>query len=92
MKESIEKLAQVVGFDLAGLITKQFNEKYERKKYAGCMCDDYFGYQKKREALFARYVSMNFTPEKFNSKVVPPLTNQSFQVIDDEYETHSWRW
>ena len=86
MKETIERLAQVVGFDLAGLITKQFNEKYEQKKYAGCICDDYFGYQKKRDAVFSRYVSRNFTAEKFNSNVIPPLTNQAFQVIDDGYE------
>lgn len=92
MKETIERLAQIIGFDLAGLVTQQFKDKYEKKKYAGCICDDYFGYQKKRDEVFSRYVSRYFKKENINTNIIPPITNQTFQVIDDEYETNSWRW
>lgn len=90
MKETIEKLAQSVGFDIAGLITQQFKEKYEKKKYAGCINTDYFGYTNKRSAFFARYASRHLSD--INTNIIPPLTNQAFETFDDEWETQRWRW
>ena len=84
MKETIEQLAQVVGFDLAGLVTQQFKDKYEKKKYAGDMFEDYFTYDNKRTEFFKRYVSLYF-------KDTPRLEIKEV-IIDYEWETHKWRW
>lgn len=77
MKETIEILAQRIGFDLAGLVTQQFKEKYDAKLYAtneGC------------GEVFKRYVSRYF-------KEIPIPTNIiQGPVFDEEYEVHKWRW